>query len=90
MTIGRVPSHEAKDSKELHELSIRMKRVFGKTKVEILLKAVEHGNRESLIYETVIEELIIYLREKYEVPNPCRFLPIPEYFKTPRGAENPE
>ena len=67
-----------------------MRRIFGKTKLEIKLKVVEHGNRESLIYELVIEELIIYLREKYEVPNPCRFLPIPEYFKTLKSSENPE
>ena len=59
-----------------------MKRIFGNTKLELLLKVAEKGNHESIIYESVIEELIIYLKEKYEVSNPCRFLPIPEYIKT--------
>ena len=90
LAIGKVPSHEAKDSTETHELSVRMKRMFGKSKLELLLKVVDHGNRESLINETIIEEMIIYLREKYEVPNSCRFLPIPEYFKTLQTTENPE
>ena len=51
-----------------------MKRIFGNAKLELSLKVVEHGNRESLIYESF----------------PCRFLPIPEYFKILHGSENPE
>ena len=86
----KVEGSEGKDFKEIHELSVRMKRIFGKAKLELLLKVVEHGNRESSVYECVIEKLIAYLSEKYEVPNPCRFLPIPEYLKTLEGSENPE
>ena len=86
----KVPSQDEKDVKEIHDLSVRMKRIFGISRLEVLLKVVEQGNRESLIYETIIEEFIIYLRGKYEVPNPCRFLPIPEYFKTLREPNKPE
>ena len=64
-----------------------MKRIFGKAKLELILKVVEHGEKEISIYELVIEKLIAYLGEKYQVPNTCRFLPIPEYFKTLEGTD---
>ena len=60
-----------------------MKRIFGKSKLELLLKVFEEEHsRECYVYEYVIEKLIIYLREKYDVSNSCRYLPLPEYFST--------
>ena len=46
-----------------------MKRIFGKSKLELLLKVFElsETSRECCVYEYVIEKLIIFLREKYEV-----------------------
>ena len=82
MTIAKVSDKLRKDVKETYELSVRMKRIFGKSKLELLLKVFEEEHsRECHVYEYVIEKLIIYLREKYEVPNSCRYLPIPEYFQ---------
>ena len=82
MTISN-PSDKREDVKETYEFSVRIKRILGKSKLELLFKVseVEH-NREYNVYEYVIEKLIIYLREKYDVSNSCRYLPIPEYFST--------
>ena len=74
--------------KETYELSVRMKRIFGKSKLELLLKVFEkEHSRECCVYEYIIEKLIIYLREKYEVSNACRYLPIPEYFQILSSSE---
>ena len=77
-----------KDVKETYELSVRMKRIFGKAKLELLLKVFEdEHSRECYIYEYVIEKLITYLQEKYDVSNSCRYLPIPEYFHILSSSE---
>ena len=88
--MNKVRNKERKDLKEMHELSVRMNRVFGKEKLELLLKVVEQGDKEISIYESGIEGLIEYLSEKYKVPNTCRFLPIPEYFVTLEGKKSQE
>ena len=90
LSIEKVATKDGKDFKEVHELSVKMTRIFGKTKLDLLLKLVEQENTESLIYESIIEKLIKYLKEKYGVTNPCRFLPIPEYVTTLKGSDNPE
>ena len=83
MTISKVKDKTREDVKETYELSVRMKRIFGKSKLELLLKVFEEEHsRECYVYEYVIEKLIIYLRAKYDVSNSCRYLPLPEYFST--------
>ena len=83
LTISKITDKTREDVKETYELSVRMKRIFGKSKLELLLKVFEEEHsRECYVYEYVIEKLIIYLREKYDVSNSCRYLPLPEYFST--------
>ena len=68
MTISKTSDKIRKDVKETYELSVRMKRIFGKSKLELLLKVFEkEHSRECAVYEYIIEKLIIYLREKYDV-----------------------
>ena len=54
---------------------------FTTARLELVLTVFEENHRECLVYETLVESLICYLREKYQVSNSCRYLPIPEYFK---------
>ena len=58
-----------------------MKRIFGKSRLELVLTVFEEDHRECVVYETFFESLIGYLGEKYQVCNSCRYLPIPEFFK---------
>ena len=82
MTISKRPADKTrKDAKETYELSVRMKRIFGKSRLELVLTVFEENHRECFVYETFFESLICYLRKKYQVCNSCRYLPIPEYFK---------
>ena len=67
--------------KEIYELSVRMRRIFGKSRLELVLTVFEENHRECFVFETFLESLICFLREKYQVCNSCRYLPIPEYFK---------
>ena len=88
LTISKTTEKKRKDIKETYELSVRMKRIFGKSKLELLLKVFEEEHsRECYVYEYVIEKLIIYLREKYDVSNSCRYLPIPEYYRVLSSSE---
>ena len=91
LTISKISDKMRKDVKETYELSVRMKRIFGKAKLELLLKVFEEEHsRECYIYEYVIEKLITYLQEKYDVSNSCRYLPIPEYFHILSSSEHSE
>ena len=82
LTISKRPTEKTrKDAKEIYELSVRMRRIFGKSRLELVLTVFEENHRECAVYETFLERLICYLREKYQVCNACRYLPIPEYFK---------
>ena len=76
--------------KETYELSVRLKRIFGKSKLELLLQIFEENHPECVVYESFVEKLISYLREKYQVCNSCRYLPIPEYFKMLQSEEESE
>ena len=68
MTISKRPSDKTrKDAKEIYELSVRMKRIFGKSRLELVLTVFEENHRECFVYETFLESLICYLREKYQV-----------------------
>ena len=80
------------DVKETFELSITMKRIFGKTKLDLLLKTFDSNSREYLIYENVLENMIGYLREKYKVSNSSgsKYLPLAEYFKVLKSCEKQE
>ena len=68
MTISKRPTDKTrKDAKEIYELSVRMKRIFGKSRLELVLTVFEENHRECFVYETFLESLICYLREKYQV-----------------------
>ena len=88
MTISKKQGEKKrKDVKETYELSVRLKRIFGKSKLELVLQMFEENHPECVIYESYVEKLISYLREKYQVCNSCRYLPIPEYFKMLQSEE---
>ena len=88
MTISKKQSEKTrKDVKETYELSVRLRRIFGKSKLELVLQIMEEDHPTIVIYQTWLETLISYLREKYQVCNSCRYLPIPEYFKILQSHE---
>ena len=88
MTISKKQSEKTRaDVKETYELSVRLRRIFGKSKLELVLQILEEDHPTIVIYQTWLETLISYLREKYQVCNSCRYLPIPEYFKILQSHE---